>query len=52
MKTPTSRTKDQGKGIVLFEDGATILHLHVVLRLLQFPSGISVLERPLSRMTA
>jgi Autoinducer binding domain len=49
MKTPTSRTNDQGKGIVLFEDGATILHEHVVLRLLQYPSGISVLERALEQ---
>jgi Autoinducer binding domain len=49
MKTPASQSADQGKGVVLLEDGATILHERVLLRLLQYPSGISVLERALEQ---
>ncbi|MGF6874080.1 autoinducer binding domain-containing protein [Paraburkholderia sp. MM5477-R1] len=49
MKTPASPSADQGKGAVLFEDGATILHERVAVRLLQYPSGISVLERTLEQ---
>jgi len=49
MKTPAGHSADQGKGVVLFEDGATILHEHVVLRLVQYPSGIRVLKRALEQ---
>ncbi|WP_233849451.1 autoinducer binding domain-containing protein [Paraburkholderia sp. HD33-4] len=49
MMTPASPATNQGKGVVLFEDGATILHERVVLRLLQYPSAISVLERALEQ---
>ncbi|MFM0019492.1 helix-turn-helix transcriptional regulator [Paraburkholderia azotifigens] len=49
MKTPASQSADPGKGAVLLEDGATILHERVFLRLLQYPSGTSVLERALEQ---